>query len=287
MSSSRNITGRTRVIAILGYPVEHSLSPAMQNLEFERLGLDYVYVPASIKPEHLETAIKGLVAAGVIGMNVTIPHKQAVLTLLDTVSDDAKLVGAVNTIHVVDGKLHGFNTDIDGWIRDIQEDILLDRSAVCIVGAGGAARAVAVGALTAGASRLFICGRNSDTVSRLADDLKARMPEADITWRQLDDPECRTDLGGCDIVVNTTPVGMESTPGMPVPSEWLSENHYYYDTIYTPAETELMRAARQKGCSVRGGLGMLAYQGAVAFEIWTEETPDVDRMKSTLRRILV
>src|SRR5690606_17684874 len=130
----------------------------------------------SIKPENLEMAIRGLVAAGVIGMNVTIPHKQAVLPLLDSVSDDAKLVGAVNTIRVVDGKLHGFNTDIDGWIRDIQEDILLDRSAVCIVGAGGAARAVAVGALTAGASRLFLCGRNPDKVSTLADDLKARMP---------------------------------------------------------------------------------------------------------------
>jgi len=286
LSSSRNITGKTRVIAILGYPVEHSLSPAMQNVEFERLGLDYVYVPASIKPENLELGIRGLVAAGIVGMNVTIPHKQAVLPLLTTTSDDARMVGAVNTIRVENGDLHGYNTDIDGWVRDIQEDILLERNAVCIVGAGGAARAVAVGAIKSGASRLFLCGRNSDTVSALAEDIQHRLPEADVSWRQLDDPECRAQLAASDIVVNTTPVGMDSSPGMPIPPDWLDEHHYYYDTIYTPGETELMKAARQKGCAVRGGLGMLAYQGAEAFQIWTGEYPDVERMKSTLRRIL-
>jgi shikimate dehydrogenase len=286
LSSSRNITGRTRVVAVLGYPVEHSLSPVMHNLEFERLGLDYVYVPAAIKPDNLETAVKGLVAAGVVGMNVTIPHKQAVIPLLDSISEDAKMVGAVNTIKVEDGKLNGFNTDIDGWVRDIQEDILLERSKVCIVGAGGAARAVAVGAIRAGASRLFLCGRNPDTLSGLAGVLKERLPDADIEWGRLDDADCRATVGNCDIVVNTTPVGMESTPGMPLPADWLNENQYYYDTIYNPAETELMRAAREEGCAVRGGLGMLAYQGAVAFEIWTGQEPDVDRMKSTLRRAL-
>lgn len=287
MSSPRNITGLTRVIAILGYPVDHSLSPSMQNLEFERLGLDYVYVPASTKPENLETAVKGLVAAGVVGMNVTIPHKQAVMPLLDSISEDAQLVGAVNTIKLSDdGKLEGYNTDIDGWVRDIQEDILLERNAVCIVGAGGAARAVAVGALRSGAKRLFLCGRNADTLSALTEYLKDRIPGVDISWRQVDDPDCRAEVASCHIVVNTTPVGMDSTPGLPIPSEWLKESQYYYDTIYNPAETELMQAARQKGCAVKNGLGMLAYQGAVAFEIWTGQEPDVERMKSTLRRIL-
>ncbi len=287
MSSSRGITGKTRVLAILGHPVEHSLSPAMHNAEFERMGLDYVYVPAPVTLENLELSIKGLVAAGVVGMNVTIPHKQAVMPFLDEISDDASQVGAVNTIKLeANGKLKGYNTDIDGWVRDIQEDILLERNAVCIVGAGGAARAVVVGALKAGASRLFLCGRNMDTVSGLADAVRQKMPDADITFRAMDDPDCRADLAACNIVVNTTPVGMESTQGMPVPAEWLDRNQYYYDTIYTPGETELMRAARQNGCAVKGGLGMLAYQGAVAFEIWTGQAPDVERMKSTLRRIL-
>lgn len=286
MSTSRNITGKTRVLAILGYPVEHSLSPAMQNAEFDRLGLDYVYVPAPVAPDNLEVCIKGLVAAGVAGFNVTIPHKQAVMRFLDEVSDDAALVGAVNTIKVENGRLHGYNTDIDGWVRDVQEDILLERSSVCLIGAGGAARAVAVGALKSGASRLFICGRNPETVSALASSLKEKMPDADISWKGMDDQDCRAEVGACDIVVNTTPVGMDSTPGMPVPVDWLTENQYFYDTIYTPAETELLRAARQNGCATRNGLGMLAYQGAVAFEIWTGQMPDVDRMKSILRRIL-
>ncbi len=287
MSISRCITGKTRVLALLGHPVEHSLSPAMHNVEFERLCLDYVYVPAPVAPENLELSIKGLVAAGVVGMNVTIPHKQAVMPFLDEISEDAAQVGAVNTIKLeADGSLKGYNTDIDGWVRDIQEDILLERNAVCIVGAGGAARAVAAGALKSGVTRLFLCGRNTETIPALAEYLKEKMPAADITWRALSDPDCRADLASCNIVVNTTPVGMESTPGMPVPLEWLDQNQYYYDTIYTPAETELMKAARQKGCAVKGGLGMLAYQGAVAFEIWTGEAPDVERMKSTLRRIL-
>lgn len=274
------------MLAVLGYPVEHSLSPAMHNSEFERLGLDYVYIPAPVSPENLEVCIRGLVAAGVAGFNVTIPHKQAVLPFLDKISDDAQLVGAVNTIKVEDGQLRGYNTDIDGWVRDVQEDILLERSSVCVLGAGGAARAVTVGALKSEASRLFLCGRNGDTVSGLAAALKEKMPEADISWKTLDDPECRAEVAACDIVVNTTPVGMNNTPGLPVPAEWLTEHQYYYDTIYTPAETELLKAARQKGCATRNGLGMLAYQGAVAFEIWTGQMPDVDRMKNILRRIM-
>ena len=147
MSTSRNITGKTRVLAILGWPVEHTLSPAMQNAEFERLALDYVYVPAAVAPEHLADCVKGLKAAGIAGFNVTIPHKQAVMPLLDEISDDAAQVGAVNTVKIEDGRLRGFNTDIDGWVRDIQEEILLERSSVCIVGSGGAARAIAVGKL--------------------------------------------------------------------------------------------------------------------------------------------
>lgn len=286
MSTARNITGKTQVLAVLGYPVEHSLSPAMQNAEFERLGLDYVYIPALVSPDNLEVCIRGLVAAGVVGFNVTIPHKQAVMQFLDEVSDDAALVGAVNTIKVVDGKLHGYNTDINGWVRDVQEDILLERSSVCLIGAGGAARAVAVGALKSGASRLFLCGRNPDTVAELGNTLRTKMPDAEICWKALDDPDCRADVAGCDIVVNTTPVGMDSTPGMPISSDWLTEHQYFYDTIYTPPETELLRVARQKGSATRNGLGMLAYQGAVAFEIWTGQSPDVDRMKSILRRIL-
>lgn len=286
MSTSRNITGKTKVLAILGHPVEHSLSPAMQNAEFERLNLDFVYVPAQVAPENLEVSIRGLVAAGIVGFNITIPHKQAVLPLLDEVSDDARLVGAVNTVKVENGRLIGYNTDIDGWVRDIQEDILLDRSAVCVVGAGGAARAIAVGAIKAGASRLFLCGRNGNTIAPLADDLKQKLPDADITWAATDDPACSEQVAACDIIVNTTPLGMESTPGIPLPADWLHENQYVYDAIYVPAETELMRAARLKGCAYKGGLGMLAYQGAVAFEIWTGAEPDVERMKAVLRRML-
>lgn len=281
-----NITGKTKVLAILGDPVEHSLSPPMHNGEFDRLNLDYVYIPAGVKAEELEACVRGLAAAGVVGFNVTIPHKQNIMKYLTEISPEAQKIGAVNTVKIVDGVLHGYNTDAPGWVEDIQQDILLERNTLCMIGAGGAARAVAVGALLAGISRLFIVGRNLEKIKALAESLMLEFPEKEIAVRALDDPDAGNFVGESNILVNCTPVGMESNPGIPIPAEWLREHHYVYDTIYVPAETELMKATRQAGGAVRGGLGMLARQGALAFKIWTGIEPDVERMETTLRRTL-
>jgi shikimate dehydrogenase len=286
MTKERVVTGKTRVAGILGWPVEHTLSPAMHNGEFERLGLDWVYVAFPVDPENLESAFNGLSLSGIAGLNITIPHKQKIMALLDEISDEAQSIGAVNTVKFENGRAIGYNTDVHGWAEDIQQDILIQNSSVCILGAGGAGRALGVGAALAGARSVLVLNRSRENADAVCDILVEQFPEVDFVCTLFDSDDAREQFQACEIIVNATPVGMTSKPGLPIPADWLSPNQYIYDTIYVPAETELMKAARRKGCPVRGGLGMLARQGARAFEIWTGKKPDVDRMESTLRRIL-
>ena len=286
MSITKNVTGRTRVVGVMGWPVEHSLSPPMHNGEFERLGLDYIYAPYAVAPENLEQAVKGLVALGAAGFNITIPHKQNIMPFLDDVSPEAVVVGAVNTVKIENGRTTGTNTDVPGWSQDIQQDILLQGSAVCVLGAGGASRAICVAAALAGAKSVFIHNRTRATANALADALRAQFPNVEFSFSSDDEEACRTLFQKCDIIVNTTSVGMAANPGTPVPADWITEHQYVYDTIYTPVQTELLRAAKGKGCPTRNGLGMLARQGALAFELWTGAKPDINRMETTLRKAL-
>ncbi|MGI8906429.1 MAG: shikimate dehydrogenase [Candidatus Sumerlaeaceae bacterium] len=286
MSIHKNVSGRTRVVGVIGWPVEHSLSPPMHNGEFERLGLDYLYAPFAVAPENLEQAVRGLVALGAAGFNITIPHKQKIMPLLDEVSPEAVVVGAVNTVRIENGRTTGSNTDVPGWSEDIQQDILLQGSSVCVLGAGGAGRAICVAAALAGAKSVFIQNRTIESAEALASVLREQFADVCFSFGCDDETACRDQFGRCDIVVNTTPVGMAAIPGSPVPADWLNESQYVYDTIYTPAETELLRAAKVKGCPTRNGLGMLARQGALAFELWSGAKPDLTRMESTLRKAL-
>jgi shikimate dehydrogenase len=286
MSAHRNVTGRTKVVGVIGWPVDHSLSPPMHNGEFERLGLDFVYVPYAVDPANLEQAVRGLATLGVTGFNITIPHKQKILPLLDEVAPEAVVVGAVNTVRIENGRTFGTNTDVQGWTNDIQQDILLQGSHVCVLGAGGASRAICVASALAGAKSVFIHNRTVETANLLADALREQFPDTQFTFSCADEESCRRQFAACDIIVNTTPVGMAAKPGIPVSADWLSEHQYVYDTIYTPAETELLRAAQRKGCPTRNGLGMLARQGALAFAIWTGVKPDVNRMEASLRKAL-
>ncbi len=282
---NRSFTGKTHVVGVIGWPVEHSLSPAMHNAEMERLGLDWVYVPLAVSPDNLETALRGLAALGVAGVNVTIPHKQAVMPLLDEITPEAQAIGAVNTIRFdAEGRSTGYNTDAPGWAADIQQDILLAGASVCIVGAGGAARAMCVGAAGANAKQICILNRTPETAAEMSESLQARFPEVEFSSFALNGDGQRERFNSFEIVVNATSVGMDSNPGVPIPPDWLNENQYVYDTIYTPPETELLKAARSRGCAVRSGAGMLARQGALSFEIWTGTKPDADRMESIVRR---
>ncbi len=280
------ISAKTQMVGIIGYPVKHSLSPAMHNAEFRELGLDYVYLAWEVAGTALGDAVRGLQSLGAVGFNVTVPYKQAVVTHLDSLAEEAKLIGAVNTVRFEDGRAMGYNTDADGWREDIEGEISLRGAIVCIIGAGGAARAVAVGACQGGAAGVVVCNRRRETAEALCELLRHFFPHVDVRCSSLCGDACRELVRSAEIVVNATPVGMASKGGTPVPAQWLLPKHFVYDTIYAPAETELLREARERGCRVRNGIGMLVRQGAKAFELWTGVKPDPARMEKAVRAAL-
>lgn len=257
---------------IIGWPLEHTLSPVIQNVALKRLDLDWVYVPFAVPPEQLSDAVEGLRALGAIGANVTMPHKETVIAHLDDLSGDARAVGAVNTIQAVGGKLIGHNTDIDGFRSFVADDAGLEvRGATCLVlGGGGAARAV-VGALhDLGAARISIAARRQDQAVELArlrnHALNDSMPWDDVAQRVVE----------FDLVVNATPIGMAAEPLLP--EARFRAGQAVVDLVYDPPTTPLVERARASGAAGWGGLGMLVHQAAASLRIWTGQEPPVEAM---------
>jgi shikimate dehydrogenase len=261
----------TLLYGIFGYPIGHSLSPLMHNTAFAHHGLDALYLPFAVHPTHLEIAVKSIVALLIRGVNVTIPHKQAVMPWLDEVSPEARLIGAVNTIHLRDGRLHGYNTDGMGFLRALEEagSDVAGRS-VMLLGAGGAARAIAVQLCLSGIRQLHLANRTPTRAAELARFLKQNVPHADISVVSMGASSLAAHLPHCDIVVNATSVGMHPGDPMVLPSTELGPRHLVCDIVYRPLHTPLLRAAQRQGARTVDGLGMLLHQGAKAFEIWTE-----------------
>jgi shikimate dehydrogenase len=238
-----------------------------------------------VETAHLGLALRGLVACGFQGFNVTIPHKQNIIPHLDELSTGARQIGAVNTIRVKDGKLVGLNTDTDGWAEDCQRMFALRGAHIAIAGAGGAARAVAVAAAHAGVKSIAIINRTVSAAEQLAATLQEHFPDIRVVPAPRDQDGPGRDLvAGCGLLVNTTPIGMGAPDdSLAVPATWLRGDLAVYDTVYTPATTATLKMAQALGAPHRNGLGMLARQGALAFEAWTAIQPDVTRMEATLR----
>ena len=277
------ITGETRLLGLIGWPVAHTRSPAMHNAAARAAGLDVVYVPLPVRPTALETAVKGLAALGFAGANVTVPHKQAVLAHLDAVEPAARAIGAVNTISVApdgSGALTGHNTDWQGLLADLAAQEVPIAGRLCLLlGAGGAARAAAYALSRAGGAVEIFARRRAQAATVVAD-LQARAPGASLAayaWGQLGE---RTKERRAPLIVNCTPLGMhpdvERSPwpaGLPLPP-----GAFIYDLVYNPRQTKFMQQAQAAGCRTANGLGMLLYQGALAFELWTGVWPDVAAM---------
>jgi shikimate dehydrogenase len=246
--------GQTRIYGIFGYPIGHSLSPLMHNAAFAHQGLDAVYLPFAVHPARLKVAVKSITALHICGVNVTIPHKQAVMAWMDELSPEARLIGAVNTIHLRDGRLHGYNTDGIGFLRALEEvgSDVVGRT-VMLLGAGGAARAIAVQLCLSGIRRLLLANRTPTRAEDLAAFLKQNIPHADIIVVAMGESSLAVHLPDADIVVNATSVGMHP-----------------HDIVYRPLHTPLLHAAQRQGARTVDGLGMLLHQGAKAFEIWTD-----------------
>lgn len=283
----RMFTGKTRNLGVMGWPVEHSLSPAMQNAALEKAGLDYAYIALPVPPNDLEKAVEGLKAMGFCGWNVTIPHKTAIMRFMDELDSSARMIGAVNTVVNRDGRLKGFNTDAAGFLRGLEQaNFSAAGKNAAILGAGGAARAVIWGLCQAGVSNITIGVRNPEKAESLAELFQSHMNVEVFNW---EDAAFRNALKSAELLVNTTPLGMEpNVDGMPpVGLELLPNGALVYDIIYVPAETMLLREAKRLGYSVVNGEYMLAGQGAEAFKMWTGKTPDEKLMRRVLRESLI
>lgn len=300
------ISGKTQLTGLIGWPVAHSLSPAMHNAAATDLGLDLVYLPLAVRPDQLAAAVRGLAALGFRGVNVTVPHKELVMPLLDVIDPAASAIGAVNTIVVSDQPsagspqpssnrapvadppspiLSGYNTDWAGFMADLRQlDVDVTGRECLILGAGGSARAVAYGLASAG-GRVHIFARRQPQAQQIVTGLAPHCPSGSLAaheWPTLD--QASTRFPAAALVVNATPLGM--TPQVdrsPWPeSATLPGTSFVYDLVYSPAETRLMQQASVAGLRSSNGLGTLLIQGALAFKLWTGLEPDLEAMAQAL-----
>lgn len=277
------LSGSTKIVRLIGYPVEHSKSPLMHNAAFQSLGLDFVYHLCSVKPSHLKEAIIGLKASNVVGANVTIPYKEEVMKYLDEITPEAKFIGAVNTIHNREGKLIGYNTDGQGFITSLLTDgkVQLEGQKVFLIGAGGAGKAVAVKLAERGVERLVITDKIGERAEALVGRLRENIPDCPIYAIFPDDKEFAKTLLGSTLLVNATPVGMKEGDLCVVDPKYLHKDLFIYDVIYN-RETPLIEAAKKRGLKALGGIGMLIHQGAASFEIWTGQKAPIEVMRNRI-----
>lgn len=267
-----------KLFGLLGHPVGHSMSPLMHNDAFVALGIDNYYQAFDVASERLEKAVVGMKALGISGFNVTIPHKVAIMEFLDEIDGEAKTIGAVNTVVNENGRFVGYNTDGQGYLDALLEDIseeTLHQANVLIIGAGGAARAIVTVLSSFGTKRLVICNRTVEKAEVLA---KECSQKTEISTMTIADAEAA--LEQFDVIVNTTSVGMSpNIDAKPISLEKLKEDALVSDLIYNPLETALLKEAKQRGGKTQNGVGMFVGQGALAFKKWTGVEPNRLRMK--------
>ena len=264
--------GSSAFVGILGWPLEHTLSPVIHNVAFRRTALDWTYLSWPVEPQLLGDAVRGLRALGAVGANVTMPHKEAVVEHLDELSGDAREVGAVNTIQRLGPRLVGHNTDVDGFTEFLSGDAGFDVAGkdALVLGSGGAARAVVRALGSLGAARVTVAGRDPEKAGAVAG---LSGVAGGAAWD--DAPKLAHDA---DLVVNATPLGMDGE--LALPGARFREGQCVVDLIYTPPSTPLVEAARAAGAEAWGGLGMLVRQAAASFTIWTGQAAPLEAMSA-------
>ncbi|XGV97387.1 MAG: shikimate dehydrogenase [Leptolyngbya sp. BL-A-14] len=283
------ITGKTKLLGVIGAPIAHSLSPIMHNAAIAQLGVDYAYMPFHVEPGQLKAAIDGFAAIGLQGFSITIPHKQAIMPLLTDVSPIARTIGAINTVWRTDAGWSGTNTDVTGFLHPL---IALERdwsqTTAVILGNGGAARAVVAGCAQLGCAAIQVVGRDAQKLEHFLNSWAGSALAANLSihpWERLGDL-----LPQAGLLVNTTPIGMSpyesSSPLSDTDVNRLLPNVIVYDLIYTPAPTVFLKQAMSRGAIVIDGLEMLVQQGAAALEIWLQQPPPVDVMRRSLQQHL-
>ncbi|NIR87461.1 shikimate dehydrogenase [Candidatus Bathyarchaeota archaeon] len=276
------ISGRTKVCCVIGDPIEHTLSPVMHNAAFEELNLDLVYLAFRVRKEELRDAIAGARSLDVHGLNVTMPHKNAIMKHLDEIDSTARSIGAVNTILNAGGKLVGYITDGIGAINALKENgVGLEGKKMLLLGAGGAGKAIAFHAAQE-AEELKILNRTAQKAKELAEVLRKKFDKK-ISGNSLSSELLKKELEDADILVNATSVGMHPHVDQSlVDPSWLRPELCVMDIIYNPLETKLAKDAKSMGAKVVSGVEMLVYQGAASFEIWTNRSAPVKVMKQAI-----
>ena len=279
-------TGSTRFACVVGSPVRHSLSPVLFNSAFAAAGLDCVYLAMEVSPESLATAIMGLRALGVIGISVTMPHKEKIVPLLDEVTPMARLLKSVNVVRTVDGNLIGDTTDGTALVMALRDShgVRLEGAQVALLGTGSAARSVALAICGSGIASVELIGRSDLGYGEMANLLSG--------FASLGVKVSRGDLGSigrCEVVINATSVGMSGTASegeLPFPIELMGSGQFLYDLVYSPLETPLVKAASSAGVRCANGVSMLTQIAALAFTDWTGETAPVESMRAAVEAAL-
>jgi shikimate dehydrogenase len=267
-----HIDGRTRLAGVIGWPLEHTLSPAMHNAAYEALGLNWVYIPLPLREGaelvRLATIVKAL---PVVGFNVTMPYKRVMLNMCDEVAAMAQLAGAVNAVHIVDGRLIGYNTDGRGLVESLASEAGFEPRGrnVVLLGAGGAAGAAVVSMILGEAARITVAARRGEMSEALVERLQGRTRDTVVDTCGMGG-DLRGVIHDADLIVNATPVGMDAGDASLVPAAWMHGGQVVADMVYRPSETALLREAKAAGATPVGGLGMLVAQGAIALEIWND-----------------
>ncbi|MCW4018744.1 MAG: shikimate dehydrogenase [Candidatus Bathyarchaeota archaeon] len=275
-----NITGKTAVYGVIGDPIEHSLSPTLQNAAFQALNVDCVFLAFHVLPSGVEDVLRGMRGLGIRGLNVTMPHKNAVIAHLDEVDETAQFLGSVNTILNDDGKLRGFSTDGTGAHRALEENgVDLAGKKLVLLGAGGAAKAIAY-TLAQEVSELVLLNRTPQKLDSLAEAVNQKFHKK-VTVASTPPNTIQESLKDADILVNATNVGMyPNTAQSLVAAEWIKPDLAVMDIVYNPLETKLAKDAKAAGARVISGVEMLIYQGAASFELWTGKPAPVEVMRN-------
>jgi shikimate dehydrogenase len=265
-----HIDGRTKLAGVLGWPVAHSLSPAMHNAAFHAMRLPWAYIPLAVeKPLDVPDVVKALRALPFVGFNVTMPYKRIALELCDDVAALAKLAGAVNTVRCEDGALIGYNTDGRGMLASLAEEAGLSAEGrrFTMLGAGGAAGSALAAMVLAGAAKVTVVARHPQAAQDLVDRIRPHARDTELVALEQG-PANGPAFIEADVVVNATPVGMAPRDPLPVNPHWLHAGQIVCDMIYAPMQTRLLEEAQRAGATAVGGLGMLVHQGAMALELW-------------------
>ncbi|MGF1679023.1 MAG: shikimate dehydrogenase [Candidatus Methylacidiphilales bacterium] len=284
------LTGHQALYGVIGFPVAHSRSPAMHRAAFQAAGMSAEYVRVEVPPDQVPEAVEKMRALPFLGWNATLPHKPALLPLMDVLGDSARRLGGVNTVVHEEGRLTGFNTDGDGWVRAVRESFGLDVRdlRIMILGCGGAGAALARQATLEGCARLVLANRSVEKARQLAAELKPffdretlRGAHESLVAVDLQDVTVLArELDAVDLVVNGTSLGLKLTDPPPIPSSLLQPHLCIYDTIYR--NTSFQQSSRAAGCRVANGLSMLLHQGALSWELWTGREAPLEAMRDGL-----